>query len=104
MKSSFYQEKKKKKTGIMIGDKEDEEEEDDTKLTLKIIREYENRTGIKKGCRLRRKAQGRGKMKKIPTLFERTFENHSVTDIKPVLSSPDLQWVLWTAKARQPLK
>jgi hypothetical protein len=33
-------------------------------------------------------------MKKIPTLFEREYENHKVVGIKPVLSSPDLQWVL----------
>lgn len=33
-------------------------------------------------------------MKKIPTLFEREFENHRVVGIKPVLTSPDLRWVL----------
>ena len=33
-------------------------------------------------------------MKKIPTLFERDYENHTVTGIRPVLTSPDLQWVL----------
>ena len=33
-------------------------------------------------------------MKKIPTLFEREYEDHKVVGIKPVLSSPDLQWVL----------
>ena len=33
-------------------------------------------------------------MKKIPTLFERDFENHKVVNIRPVLTSPDLQWVL----------
>lgn len=33
-------------------------------------------------------------MKKIPTLFKRTFENHNVKDISPELTSPDLQWVL----------
>ena len=33
-------------------------------------------------------------MKKIPTLFEREYENHKVVGIKPVLTSPDLQWVL----------
>lgn len=33
-------------------------------------------------------------MKKIPTLFEREFGDHEVTAIRPVLTSPDLQWVL----------
>lgn len=33
-------------------------------------------------------------MKKIPTLFEREFGDHRVVGIKPVLTSPDLQWVL----------
>lgn len=33
-------------------------------------------------------------MKKIPTLFVREFEDHKVIDIKPELTSPDLQWVL----------
>ena len=33
-------------------------------------------------------------MKKIPTLFEREFANHEVVGIKPVLTSPNLQWVL----------
>lgn len=33
-------------------------------------------------------------MKKIPTLFKRTFADHKVTDISPELTSPDLQWVL----------
>ena len=33
-------------------------------------------------------------MKKIPTLFEREFKDHKVIGIKPILSSPDLQWVL----------
>ena len=33
-------------------------------------------------------------MKKIPTLFERDFEDHKVINIRPVLTSPDLQWVL----------
>lgn len=33
-------------------------------------------------------------MKKIPTLFERDFENHKVVNVRPVLTSPDLQWVL----------
>lgn len=33
-------------------------------------------------------------MKKIPTLFKRTFKDHAVTDISPELTSPDLQWVL----------
>ena len=33
-------------------------------------------------------------MKKIPTLFSRSFEDHIVTGISPELSSPDLQWVL----------
>ncbi len=33
-------------------------------------------------------------MKKIPTLFEREYADHKVVGIKPVLTSPDLQWVL----------
>jgi hypothetical protein len=33
-------------------------------------------------------------MKKIPTLFEREYSDHMVVGIKPVLTSPDLQWVL----------
>ena len=33
-------------------------------------------------------------MKKIPTLFEREYVDHKVVGIKPVLTSPDLQWVL----------
>ena len=33
-------------------------------------------------------------MKKIPTLFEREYKDHRVVGIKPVLTSPDLQWVL----------
>lgn len=33
-------------------------------------------------------------MKKIPTLFEREYKDHEVIGIKPVLTSPDLQWVL----------
>ncbi len=33
-------------------------------------------------------------LKKIPTLFQREFVNHNVVSISPVLSSPDLQWVL----------
>ena len=33
-------------------------------------------------------------MKKIPTLFEREYSDHKVVGIKPVLTSPDLQWVL----------
>lgn len=33
-------------------------------------------------------------MKKIPTLFEREYTDHKVIGIKPVLTSPDLQWVL----------
>lgn len=33
-------------------------------------------------------------MKKIPTLFVRTFENHSITGICPVLTDPSLSWVL----------
>ena len=33
-------------------------------------------------------------MKKIPTLFEREFKDHKVVEVKPTLSSPDLQWVL----------
>ena len=33
-------------------------------------------------------------MKKIPTLFEREFKDHKVVGIKPILSSPDLRWVL----------
>lgn len=32
-------------------------------------------------------------MKKIPTLFERVFENHKIVDIKPVVTE-DLKWVL----------
>ena len=33
-------------------------------------------------------------MKKIPTLFKREFLDHHVINISPVLSSPDLAWVL----------
>lgn len=33
-------------------------------------------------------------MKKLPTLFFREFEGHKKIGIKPVLTSPDLQWVL----------
>ncbi len=33
-------------------------------------------------------------MKKIPTLFEREYADHKVVGIRPVLTSPDLQWVL----------
>ena len=33
-------------------------------------------------------------MKKIPTLFTRSFENHIVTGINPELSDPALAWVL----------
>ena len=33
-------------------------------------------------------------MKKIPTLFERIYENHKVTGITNVLTSPELQVVL----------
>ena len=33
-------------------------------------------------------------MKKIPTLFEREYKDHKVVGINPVLTSPDLQWVL----------
>lgn len=33
-------------------------------------------------------------MKKIPTLFEREYADHKVIGIKPVLTSPDLKWVL----------
>ena len=33
-------------------------------------------------------------MKKIPTLFEREYKDHKVVGIKPILTSPDLQWVL----------
>ncbi len=33
-------------------------------------------------------------MKKIPTLFEREYSDHKVVGIKPILTSPDLQWVL----------
>ena len=33
-------------------------------------------------------------MKKIPTLFEREYADHKVAGIKPVLTSPGLQWVL----------
>ena len=33
-------------------------------------------------------------MKKIPTLFERQFENHTVVSISPKLSDPSLDWVL----------
>lgn len=32
-------------------------------------------------------------MKKIPTLFERVFENHKIVDIKPEVA-PELEWVL----------
>lgn len=32
-------------------------------------------------------------MKKIPTLFERVFENHKITDIKPNVI-PGMEWVL----------
>jgi hypothetical protein len=32
-------------------------------------------------------------MKKIPTLFERVFENHRIVDIKPEVA-PELEWVL----------
>ena len=34
------------------------------------------------------------KMKKIPTLFKREFQDHRVISISPELSSPDLAWVL----------
>ena len=33
-------------------------------------------------------------MKKIPTLFTRSFTNHIVTNITPDLTSLDLSWVL----------
>ena len=33
-------------------------------------------------------------MKKIPTLFVRTFDNHKITGISPELSSESLRWVL----------
>ena len=33
-------------------------------------------------------------MKKIPTLFERQFENHTVVSISQKLSDPSLDWVL----------
>lgn len=32
-------------------------------------------------------------MKKIPTLFERKFENHKIVDVLPNVA-PDLEWVL----------
>ena len=34
------------------------------------------------------------KMKKIPTLYKREFQDHRVTGIYPELSSPDLAWAL----------
>lgn len=40
------------------------------------------------------KKDGENIMKKIPTLFTRTFENHIVTGISPTLSDPSLAWVL----------
>ncbi len=33
-------------------------------------------------------------MKKMPTLFQREFDNHRVVAIRPELTSPDLAWVL----------
>lgn len=33
-------------------------------------------------------------MKKLPTLFMRSFDNHVVTGISPTLSDPSLSWVL----------
>lgn len=33
-------------------------------------------------------------MKKMPTLFKRDFQNHTIINIRPELSSPELAWVL----------